>query len=142
MTYVAIIALWIILGGVWRRVFGGWLGLPRSICYALMMPLTLPIWLLGNWDGGAISTGFAIGGSVLLSVACLLFFVVSLAPGPSFTNARCFLKYGPFGAGYWLARLYWPPNWLVGGFIDGPIAVGEMFLGASFWGCAGLLWLL
>lgn len=133
-----LILLWAILGGLWRRVFGGWTGLPRSICYALMAPLTLPIWMpperWGFWPDLALG--------VVFTAVCLLFFVVSLAPGPSFTNARCFLKYGPFGAGYWLARLYWPPTWLVGGFIDGPMAVGELFLGASFWGCVGLLWLL
>jgi hypothetical protein len=134
----ALILLWAVLGGMWRRVFGGWTGLPRSICYGLMAPLTLPIWLSYPWGP---YWPYCLLAGVCLTVACLLFFVVSLAPGPSFTNARCFLKYGPFGAGYWLARLYWTPTWLVGGFIDGPMAVGEIFLGASFWGCVGLLWL-
>lgn len=135
----ALIVLWAVIGGLWRRVFGGWSGLPRSICYALMVPLTVPIWMVMPWG---VWWPYCLMSVLAAISACMLFFVVSLAPGPSFTNARCFLKYGPFGAGYWLARLYWPATWTWGGFIDGPMAVGELFLGASFWGCVGLLWLL
>jgi len=103
-----------------------------------MAPLTLPASILLFKE---VSPLYAPLGTAAIIGVCLLFFVVSMAPGPSFTNARCFLKYGPFGAGYWLARLYWPPTWLVGSFIDGPMSVGEIFLGASFWGCVGILWL-
>jgi hypothetical protein len=71
-----------------------------------------------------------------------VFFVVSLYPGGKFTDDRdVVLKYGPFGIGYVLAHRFWRDEWNRGGFIDGSNAAGETLLGASFWGCAGLLWL-
>lgn len=132
LASLAIIAI-AISGGLWRRVDGGWLGLPRSICFALgavlvMIPsISAAYSLCPHWSG-AITLG------VLASALVMLFFVMSLHPGPSFTNMEVFKKYGPFGLGYWLARLYWPESWRVGGFIDGPYAVGEIFLGTSVYG--------
>ena len=138
MTALLVI-LWAVLGGLWRRIFGGWTGLPRSVCYALMIPLTLPIWFVLNAQFGVYSA-FAL--SMLSTALCLLFFVVSLYPGGKFTDDRdVLLKYGPFGIGYVLAHRFWRDEWNRGGFIDGSNAVGEIFLGASFWGCVGLLWL-
>lgn len=131
--------LWAVLGGLWRRVFGGWSGLPRSICYVLMLPLTLPIWLSLPW--GAYWPYSVIAG-VCFTALILLFFVVSLYPDGKFTDDRdVLLKYGPFGIGYVLAHRFWRNEWNRGGFIDGSNAVGEIFLGASFWGCVGFLWL-
>ena len=142
MKATYLIILWAVLGGLWRRVFGGWSGLPRSICYALMAPLTLPIWLMGNWSGSTLNAAFAVGGSVLLSVACLMFFVVSFYPGGKFVDDRdVMLKYGPFGIGYVLAHRFWRDEWNTGSFLDGSNSVGEILLGASFWGCIGLLWI-
>ena len=131
--------LWAILGGLWRRMFGGWTGLPRSICYGLMFPLTLPIWMTLPW--GVMWPYCVIIGLTVTSL-CLLFFVVSLYPGGKFTDDRdVILKYGPFGIGYVLAHRFWRDEWNRGGFVDGSNAVGEILLGASFWGCVGLLWL-
>ncbi len=140
MTAAALIALWAVIGGLWRRMFGGWTGLPRSICYALMVPLTLPAWLIMPWS--AAWWPYSVGAGLLLTLSSLAFFVVSLYPGGEFTNDRdVMLKYGPFGIGYVLAHRFWRDEWNRGGFIDGSNAVGEIFLGASFWGCVGLHWL-
>lgn len=134
----ALVILWTILGGLWRRILGGWIGLPRSICYALMVPLTLPFFLLPERWG--ILPDLALG--VVFTAACLLFFVVSLYPGGKFTDDRdVLLKYGPFGLGYVMAHRFWRDEWNAGGFIDGSNAVGEILLGASFWGSVGLLWM-
>ncbi len=134
----ALVILWAILGGLWRRMFGGWTGLPRSVCYALMVPLTLPFWLLPERHGLLIDSALGL----VFTVGALLFFVGSLYPGGKFTDDRdVLLKYGPFGLGYVLAHRFWRDEWNRGGFIDGSNAVGEIFLGASFWGCVGLLWL-
>lgn len=139
MTAAALIALWAVLGGLWRRVFGGYTGLPRSICYALMAPLTLPIWLALPWG---IWWPYCAMSAVPITGLCLLFFVVSLYPGGKFTDDRdVLLKYGPFGLGYVWAHRYWRDEWNRGGFIDGSNAVGEILLGSSFWGSVGLLWL-
>lgn len=139
MTAILIL-LWAILGGLWRRILGGWLGLPRSICYALSAPLALPIWMAMPWDH---MWPYQALGAVVATVAVLMFFVVSLYPGGRFDSAReVLLKYGPFGIGYVAARRWWPDRWRAGGFIDGWSSVGEVFLGASFYACIGLLWLV
>jgi hypothetical protein len=139
VTAAALIVLWVVLGGLWRRVLGGYTGLPRSICYALMAPLTLPIWLALPWG---IWWPYAVMIGVSCTAACLLFFVVSFYPGGKFTDDRdVMLKYGPFGLGYILAHRFWRDEWNSGDFIDGSNAVGEILLGASFWGSVGVLWL-
>lgn len=141
MTAAAFIALWVVLGGLWRRAFGGWLGLPRSICYALMAPLMAPVVIFlaqTTWP-----LWVACLASIVVTAACLLFFVVSLYPGGKFVDDRdVLLKYGPFGLGYVLAHRYWRDEWNTGDLIDGSNSVGEILLGASFWGCFGLLFLL
>ena len=140
MTAVILMALWTALGGLWRRIFGGWTGASRVSCYAAMVPLMMPGHML------IIRQGWALPWAVLAILAatalCLLFFVASLYPGGKFTDDRdVMLKYGPFGIGYVLAHRFWRDEWNRGGFIDGSNAVGEIFLGASFWGCVGILWL-
>ncbi len=139
MTAAALIVLWAVLGGLWRRVFGGYTGLPRSICYALMAPLTLPIWLAAPWG---IWWPYAVMIGVSCTALCLLFFVVSFYPGGKFVDDRdVLLKYGPFGLGYVLAHRFWRDEWNTGSLIDGSNSVGEILLGASFWGSVGILWL-
>lgn len=139
MTAAALIVLWAVLGGLWRRILGGWTGLPRSICYAMMAPLTLPIWLALPWG---IWWPYCAMSVVPITGLCLLFFVVSLYPGGKFTDDRdVMLKYGPFGLGYVLAHRLWRDEWNTGGLIDGSNSVGEILLGASFWGSVGVLWL-
>jgi hypothetical protein len=137
MTALLIVS-WSILGGLWRRMFGGWLGLPRSICYTLMVPLTLPVWLALPW--GVMWPYSALAGVAFTALA-LLFFVVSCYPGGRYDNTRdVLLKYGPFGIGYVWAKKYIPSEWGPNSFFDGWASVGEVFLGASFWGCVGVVW--
>lgn len=135
-----LILLWGVLGGLWRRVLGGWLGLPRSICYALSVPLAIPVmWAVHPSYGLPIQIGVALGAAV----AFLAFFVVSCYPGGRFDVTReVLLKYGPFGLGYVWAKRYIPPEWHKNSFLDGWASVGEIFLGASFYACVGLLWLV
>ncbi|CUW40261.1 protein of unknown function [Magnetospirillum sp. XM-1] len=105
----ALVILWAVLGGLWRRMFGGWTGLPRSICYALMAPLTLPIWLALPWG---VYWPYSVIAGIGSTALCLLFFVVSLYPGGKFTDDRdVLLKYGPFGIGYVLAHRFWRDEW-------------------------------
>jgi hypothetical protein len=141
MTAAALIALWTVLGGCWRRILGGWLGLPRSICYALMAPLMAPVVIFlaqTTWP-----LWVACLAAIVVTTACLLFFVVSFYPGGKFTDDRdVLLKYGPFGLGYVLAHRFWRDEWNTGSLIDGSNSVGEILLGASFWGSVGLLFLL
>ena len=136
---ITLLITWAVLGGLWRRVFGGWTGLPRSICYALLVPLTTPIWMAmpwGIWWPYCLMAGLAATG------ACLLFFVVGFYPGGKFVDDRdVLLRYGPFGLGYVWAHRFWRDEWNTGSFLDGSNSVGEILLGASFWGCIGLLWI-
>lgn len=130
---------WAVIGGIWRRMLGGWAGLPRSVCYGLSTPLSIPVFFtvlpLGVWWASA-----AFLSAVALS---LIFFVVSLYPGGRYDNTReVLLKYGPFGLGYVMARRYIPSEWAPNDFFDGWASVGEVFLGASFYACVGLFWLI
>jgi hypothetical protein len=139
MTAILIL-LWAAIGGMWRRMFGGWLGLPRSVCYAMSVPLALPIWLAMPWNH---MWPYQALGAMAATVAALLFFVVSFYPGGRFDVTRdVLLKYGPFGLGYVWAKRYIPPEWHKNSFLDGWASVGEIFLGASFYACVGLLWLV
>lgn len=135
------VILWAVTGGLWRRMFGGWLGRSRVACYAAMIPLCAPAHMLIHRQGWALP--WSVLAALAVTAVCMLFFVVSLYPGGKFVDDRdVLLKYGPFGIGYVLARRFWRDEWNRGGFIDGANAVGEILLGASFWGCFGLLWLL
>lgn len=140
MGSALMIGMWAVSGGLWRRMFGGWGGKSRVHCYAAMIPLMLPVHMLIIKQGWALP--WAVLAMLTATALCLLFFVVSLYPGGKFTDDRdVMLKYGPFGIGYVLAHRLWRDEWNTGSFIDGSNAVGEIFLGASFWGCVGLLWL-
>jgi hypothetical protein len=134
------VILWAIAGGLWRRMFGGWTGASRVACYSAMIPLCAPAHMLIHQQGWVLP--WAVLAALAVTAACLLFFVVSFYPGGKFVDDRdVLLKYGPFGLGYVWAHRYWRDEWNRGGFIDGSNAVGEILLGASFWGSVGLLWL-
>jgi hypothetical protein len=149
MTLMACL-LWGVLGGLWRRIFGGWLSLPRgSVCYPLSIPLSAPLgilfWQLLPWY-------FAIPAFLAAAGLVLLFFIVSFYPKGKFTDDRdVMLRYGPFGYGYVLAHKYWKDEWnelfnkpfykfTTTKFIDGSNAVGEISLGASFFSVVGIAW--
>lgn len=119
MTYLAILAN-IILGALWRRHWGGWERDHKRWGVVLEgIPLTWPFWLVLPWWGAAIASALAI-----------TFF----APSQRTDTNAVFLRYGPFGLGYWLAYRYWPETWTLGDFEDGWMSVGALFLGGTFWG--------
>jgi hypothetical protein len=118
-----IIALYIVLGGLWRRIFGGWLHWKRYITISLNILATAPIWLLVPWWAALIAHG--------LNIAYWI-------KGHEWDHIRpMLLRYGPVGL-YWRACiLWWPEKWRLGGFIDGPTAVAEVLAGATVWGIYG-----
>ena len=73
MGAALMIGMWAVSGGLWRRMFGGWVGKSRVHCYAAMIPLMLPVHML------IIKQGWALPWAVLAMLAatalCLLFFV-------------------------------------------------------------------
>lgn len=127
----ALIAAWTVLGALWRRWFGmaqhGWLFGHRAARLALLTALTAPaaLWLpLWAWP-------LALAGSIL------------------FFNRHQrtdgwwgLLYYGPYGAGWGIAQTWIGNAWNTGLWIDGPMALGELWLGGTFWGSlmALLLW--
>ena len=135
---INLVILWAVLGGAWRRIDGGWLGLPKSICIASGAVLAaLPIgWAAWQWVGYWPETlAVTLVGTILV----MLFFISSLSPGTSYTGTGSLKRYGPFGLGYWLAEQYWPLAWEER---CGWTEFGEGFLGATVFGCLGLLWLI
>jgi hypothetical protein len=148
MIATLLLLMWAFLGGLWRRVFGGFLSQKRILTYVYMAPLTIPLTLLypiEEWYWRLL-VGIATYAVVLL------FFVVSIYPGGKFTDDRdVMLKYGPFGIGYILAHKYWKDEWnetfnkpwypiTDNKFIDGSNAVGEISLGALFFAAVGSTW--
>ena len=113
-----------VLGALWRRWLGSdhpgrWIVLPVGLF------LTWPLFVAFPWPIAGLLAGLAV-----------LFFV----PGHQTADNSVFVRYGPFGAGYWLAHRYldekeWTRRgWPTSGFVDGWMALGELFLGATFWG--------
>ena len=139
ISALILLILWGIAGGLWRRMFGGWLSLPRgSVCYPLSFLLSAP---LGILLFKSLSWYFALPATIASATLVLLFFVVSFYPGGKFTNDRdVMLRYGPFGIGYVLAHKYWQDKWNTGSFIDGSNAVGEISLGSLFFSVVGIAW--
>lgn len=119
MTTVLILTF-AILGGHWRRILGGWLGLRRSFIFAAAPLLCLPVWLhQPGWVAG------------LITLAVTLFW----APGHDWTSLRALLlRYGPVGLCWWTAQRWWPDTWRAGGYIDGAFAVAELTAGAVVYG--------
>lgn len=121
-----------VLGALWRRAFGGWLGARRWLTIPLGCLLGWPIFVAWPTLWG-------------LAMACLpmLFFL----PGHNLPD-HWFRRYGPFGFGYWFAghsfteKEWARRGWPMEGFIDGWMATGELFLGATFWGVLPLVLLI
>lgn len=118
-----------VAGARWRRWLGSnhpgrWLVLPVGAL------LTWPLWVAFPWP---IAAPLAFG--------CVAFFV----PGHETADNRVWRRYGPFGAGYWLAHRYlneraWAARgYPTEGFIDGWMSLGELFLGGTFWGAVALV---
>lgn len=138
MIYLAL--AWPVMGALWRRAFGGWGGVSRGI---LEIPCVAMAAFPFSWAfTGPLPFWWSVATGAVFSSLVLLFFIRGFVSGPIDADQWSpFRKYGPFGAGYWLAWRYWPASWRLGGFIDGPYSVGELFLGASVYALIGILWL-
>ena len=115
MTFVV---LYSILWSIWRRVFGGWLRLPRALLVVLgIIFVVIPfIPSLGYY---AVFTG--------------LIPVLYWTPGHTFDNPKkVLLRYGPFGYVYTFWIKHWNNSWNRPQFIDGAIAVAELSIGFLF----------
>lgn len=118
------IITWAILGGLWRRAMGGWLGLSRStVIYYGIASLSSPVgFLVGEnlwWPYGILAYLLTFGASFLFFV-CGLHLVDWLYD--------------------WLEPR-WNPAWQIGGFVDGPRSVVELISGAVWFGVIGLFWI-
>lgn len=114
----------LIVGALWRRWLGGWLGGARWWRFAALPALVWPFWL-----------ALPALPALLASGACGLFF----AMGHEVDGWGAVKRYGPFGLGYVLAYYHWDSAWNRPPLIDGWTAVGELFLGGTFWACVPLV---
>jgi len=115
---IALVIATAIIGGVWRRILGGWFALRRPYIVPAGILLTWPLWLI-------LPPLYAI----LLGAVCVAFWT----PGHDMTNDKAmWLRYGPFAVGWIVARHLNVPRWT---------EVGEVTAGALFWGAlAALCW--
>jgi len=116
-----------VLGALWRRAFGMENDIARWLHAVTALPLTWPLWF-----------AFEPFTAAVLSAAAILFFF----PGHKVDSPTVWLRYGPFAWGFAWVMPAWPRDWTWGRFIDGGMAVGELILGASFWGTLTLVMLL
>lgn len=126
MIATALVLLWSVFGALWRKEFGRCVVLGKTALKIIASALMLPLWLAVPGE----PLWWAI--CIFCTLLVIVFFTTSFCPGPSFTNARVFMKYGPFGLGYWLARLYAPEQY--------QNTIGEYFLGGSVFACVGIAW--
>jgi len=54
-----LVIAWAVLGGLWRLLLGGWLGLPRWACVASYALLVAPGWFLLPWQAALAAHAFA-----------------------------------------------------------------------------------
>jgi hypothetical protein len=114
MIIAAIIAN-AILGGIWRRVLGGWFGLRRSYIVAAGFLLTWPFWLALDWYWSAAGSG-----------GMMLFWTM----GHRFDSPWIMLRYPVVGAIYPISRLLWASRYT---------EISEVVIGAFFWGLVTFL---
>jgi hypothetical protein len=116
-----------VAGSVWRRILGGYLGLRRSYIVAAGCLLAWPLWLALPWP-------YAMAGTAALMVYWTM--------GHHVESRWTWLRYlGLPAVGYMLIMPRWRAEWVWRGphagawFIDGGMAVGELWAGAVVW-CA------
>lgn len=147
---VAIIAIIAVM--LWRRIFGGWLGLRRSLLHlALFCVVVAAVWISFRRIDLAVAIGMVVMATWAdgheWTMPKFMFYRYALGPAviggllawaTGRPEALCFFIAGAaVAAVYWAAQRWWPATWCVGGFIDGPIAVAELGAGLSING--GLL---
>jgi hypothetical protein len=120
MIWLAVLANFI-LGALWRRWLGGWLGGRRWWRFAAMPLLCWPLLFTGNPVVMLVGVGI-----------CGAFFAFGhVVDDPKLV----WFRYGPFAVAYWLAlKLPHDIQFGPGGLIDGPFAVGELGLKGLFFG--------
>lgn len=131
LTMAEFLVLQFIAGAFARRSLGSthrYISYPLIVLSSGILPTITALALKTSW-WAALLIGLGVG------AAALLFLVRGFVTGPidQPTPARVWKKYGPFALGYWAAWKWWPERWKLGGLIDGPYAVGELFLGGSLY---------
>ena len=114
LGYIAFVAWW----ALWRRALGGFLGIRRSLLFAVAAL--------------AAGTTFAPDPRLMAAGAATVAF---WAPGHKTDSWTVWLRYpGPMALGYVLGRKYQRYIPEIGGFIErgGWMAVGEIWAGACF----------
>lgn len=110
----------IVVGGIWRRVLGGGGGHRRSLVVATYPALVAPLLLFWPWQ--AYLAVVAVGALVWL-------------PGHQWERWQTIVaRYGLMGLWWRAVDWWWPRHWRVGRFIDGPFAVAEIGVGATYHG--------
>jgi hypothetical protein len=99
-----------ILGGIWRRVLGGWFGLRRSYIVAAGALLCWPFWV-----------AFPPLPALAATVAMLVFFTMGHRFDKPWTIC---LRYPLAGAIYPLGKRFWPTHYT---------SVAEIVIGAFYW---------
>jgi hypothetical protein len=99
-----------ILGGIWRRILGGWFSLRRSYIVAAGVLLTWPVWLVLPWFWAAPTTG-----------AIMLFWTM----GHRFDKWTIILRYPLVGVIYPITEKLWPTRYT---------EISEFFIGGAVWG--------
>lgn len=102
--------------GLWRRAYGGWLGMSKTALRWGSVALAWPVVFYSGW------LSWPVFGCV---------WVLYWSKGHEWTSrSRLLYRYGPPGLVYTLLQRFWPERWRCGGFVDGPIAVAELSMGA------------
>jgi hypothetical protein len=104
-----------ILGGLWRRVLGGWFAQRRSYVMAVGVLLTWPLWVVLPWEWAAA-----------LAAAVMMFW----AEGHQFDKWTIILRYPLIGVIYPIGKRFWPAHYT---------SVGEIVIGAFLWGLLSLI---
>lgn len=114
-----IIIAYAVAGGFWRRVLGGWLGLPRWIAVMMLPALASPLIRI-HWVAWLVVS---------------LWMMVFWLPGHKFDDWKALCsRYGGIGLIWTVCQKWWPDHWRLGGFIDGWSSAAEVFAGAVVFG--------
>lgn len=117
---MTLVILFAVLGGLWRRALGGWLGLPRwSVVAASPLCAILVLAWHGPWT------------FVLVAAASVLYWT----PGHDFSdNLALWRRYGPVGLAWTMCRALWPSSWKIPGMVTGWTEAAEIAAGFLFYG--------
>lgn len=109
--------LYAILWALWRRAFGGWMSLRRSLLVAAIPVMLAPFWFTLSYSVWAF-----------LTVVTIAFFTL----GHDYAKWTIVLRYPVLGGWYPICKRFWKEKWNRPPFIDGWTAVAELLIGFSF----------